>query len=93
MAKTNALMAVFFIVAILAAVVLVMEFRSQMATGKFVDVNSLNMIQGGLYACYYDDDGNFVQAIKSYANNDLIVMTRAPSQCPDSYLPAGPQMR
>jgi hypothetical protein len=87
------LMMAFVLVAILAGVILVMEYRSQMATGKYVDVNTLNMIPGGLYACYYDDDGNFVQAIKSYANNDLIVMTKAPSQCPNSYSSAGPQMR
>lgn len=96
MAKQNhftILMMVFVLVTILAGVILVMEYRSQMATGKYVDVNTLNMIPGGLYACYYDDDGNFVQAIKSYANNDLIVMTKAPSQCPNSYSPVGPQMR
>ncbi len=86
------LMMVFVLVTILAGVILVMEYRSQMATGKYVDVNTLNMIPGGLYACYYDDDGNFVQAIKSYANNDLIVMTKAPSQCPNSYSPVRPQM-
>jgi hypothetical protein len=96
MANTNQfsiLMMAFVIVAILAGVVFVMEYRSQMATGKYVDVNTLNMIQGGLYACYYDDNGNFVQAIKSYANNDLIVMTRPPAQCPDIYSPIGPQIR
>lgn len=88
MTKTNhvsILMMVFVLVAILAGVILVMEYRSQMATGKYVDVNTLNMIPGGLYACYYDDDGNFVQAIKGYANNDLIVMTKPPMQCPATY--------
>lgn len=96
MTKTNhfsILMMVFVLVTILAGVILVMEYRSQMATGKYVDVNTLNMIPGGLYACYYDDDGNFVQAIKSYANNDLIVMTKAPAQCPDKYSSTGPEMR
>jgi len=89
----SVLVMIFVLVTLLAGIIFVMEFRSQMATGKYVDVNTLNMIPGGLYACYYDNDGNFVQAIKSYANNDLIVMTKAPSQCPDKYSPVGPQMR
>ena len=54
-------------------------------TGDYVDVNTLNMIPGGLYACYYDSDGKFVQAIKGYANHDLIVLTNPPMQCPASY--------
>lgn len=55
-------------------------------TGDYVDINTLNMQTGGMYNCYYDKEGNFVQAMKSYANHDIIVTKVQPYQCPDSYM-------